>query len=109
MSGVAVRRRLVLRGVPDAAGENLIRELLSSLPGVDSAEITASRLEIVYRLPEASLERLEAALDGSAVGLSRRWRDRLQRALIRYSEDCRLSALEAERRPPKACCNRPPK
>lgn len=109
MAWVSERRSLAFQDLPELTKEGLVQEALSALPGVEGVAVVAGRLELVYRLPEASLSRVEVVLDAIGFPLSRRWRDRLQRALISYSEDCRLPALEAECRPPKACCNRPPK
>lgn len=104
-----MRHRLALQRRPGEAEIQLLQEVLCALPGMQSVQLEGGRLVLVYRLPDASLACIEAMLDGIGLNLSRRWRDRLFRAVIRYSEDCRRPALEAARRPPKACCNRPPK
>ena len=110
MIGATVRRRLALGRVPDAAASACIEDALRGVQGVAAADVCGGWLELAYGLPDASLARVESALAILGIALSRRWRDRFHRALIHYSEDCRLPALQAERRGgSKPCCNRPPK
>ncbi|SDK18529.1 YHS domain-containing protein [Microbulbifer yueqingensis] len=84
---------IVLAEAPSAEEALHLSEALAALKGVDEVRFDGERALVHYDLMQVSLADIEKAIITEAGGLRQRISDRVERALIHYSEECELDNL----------------
>lgn len=93
--GKVVRKSHRIKLIEPVGGQRLseLREAIESLMGVEAVEISGEEIVVAYDLMQVSLSDIEAVIAAEAGDLSDGIADRIQRAMIHYSEECELDNL----------------
>ena len=78
----------------------LLTDAVGAMMGVQQVCIEGREVHIHYDLLEATAEQIERTLVGAGTRLGDGWKERLQRALVHYTEECEAANLEVPAQSP---------
>ena len=90
-----LRRRSFSLEVPLSTEQaRLLSDAVGAMMGIKKVNIEEREVHISYDLLEATAEQIERTLIEAGARLGSGWKERVQRALVHYTEECEAASME---------------
>ena len=69
-------------------------EAVAGMMGIRKVDVEHSEITITYDLLEATAEQIERKLLETGARLGTKWKERIRRSFVHYTEDCQAANME---------------